>query len=275
MKIDGKAIADGILQELVSQVASLKKSGVTPTLAVLLVGHDGASLSYIKQKEKACETIGAQVILDQLPVSISSTLLKERIQTYNTNPAIHGIIIQRPLPRETAVEPHILDTIDPGKDVDGFVPNSPFDVPVAMAVITILGEIATPTQGKRIIVVGRGETAGIPIARALEARGLKPIIVHSQTPNPQDITKQADILISCVGKDRVVTKESIKSGAILISVGIHREEDGKFHGDYEEEEIADIASSFTPTPGGVGPVNVACLMKNLIKACIMNKGGNV
>lgn len=274
MRIDGKAISAHILEELTPQVTSLKQNGVTPTLAIILIGDNPASVSYIKQKQKAAEAIGAKLILDQQSTSISPKSLKELMQKYNNDSSVHGIIIQRPLP-PTMNALSMNQFVDRKKDVDGFGESSPFDAPVAMAVMTILKEIGAHVEGKRIVVIGRGETAGTPITRALIKRGFHPTIVHSQTPNPRKITKQADILISCVGKKRVVTKEAIKPGAIVIGVGMHREDNGTFHGDYEEEDIADIARAFTPTPGGVGPVNVTCLMKNLIKACMMQTGGKV
>ncbi len=280
MKIDGKAIADKILQNLARQVTALKNKGVTPTLAVILVGDDPASLSYIKQKQKAADAIGAKVILDQQAASISSQVLKERIEKYNDDPSIHGIIIQRPLPKESPIDRDILNEISPKKDVDGFIPSSPYDVPVAKAVLTILREVFALEKknvkaqtfedwlkSQCVAVIGRGETAGKPIADALGEHGCTLSVVHSQTAHPEQVIKTLNIVVSCVGKERVVTKDMIVPGTILISVGIWRGTDGKLHGDYKEEEIKDIASYYTPTPGGVGPVNVACLMQNLVKAC--------
>lgn len=264
MKIDGRAIADTILTGLATDVASLSKKGVIPTLAVILVGDDPASLSFIRQKRIAAEKIGAKLMLDQLPSSASSKSLTSLIEKYNQDPNVHGIIIQRPLPKESRIDRGMLLTVAPAKDIDGFVPNSPFNAPVAEAVATILEEIHQTS--KHIVIIGRGETAGAPIAKLLIKQGVSPVIVHSQTPDPVQRTKTADIIISCVGKPRVITAQSIKPGAVVIGVGMHREDDGKLHGDYEEHDIADIASYFTPTPGGVGPVNVACLMKNLIVA---------
>lgn len=257
MKIDGRAIADSILARL---------SGTTATLAVILVGDDPASLSFIRQKRKAAEKIGARLTLDQLPTSSSPNSLKLLIDKYNKDPNIHGLIIQRPLPKESPINRDTLLTVAPGKDVDGFVPNSPFHAPVADAVFAILEAIHITLPKKNIVIIGRGETAGTPIARLFLQKGLTPTIIHSQTPNPDHLLKNADIVISCVGKHRIVRKEFLKPGVILIGVGMHREEDGKLHGDYEEQEIEDVASYYTPTPGGVGPVNVACLMKNLVSA---------
>jgi methylenetetrahydrofolate dehydrogenase (NADP+)/methenyltetrahydrofolate cyclohydrolase len=160
--------------------------------------------------------------------------------------------------------------VDPKKDVDGFVENSPFDVPIAQAIFTILKHIGITVNNKKVVIVGRGETAGKPIAQAFAKQQCATSIIHSQTPNPKEIMKSADILISCVGKERVVAATAVKPGAILISVGLWRAEDGRLHGDYEENEIKDIASFYTPTPGGIGPLNIASLMQNLVKACTMN-----
>lgn len=330
MKIDGKAIAERILAELTREVVSLKERGVVPTLAVILVGDNPASLAYIRQKEKAAERIGAKLVLCMQSLELSQNQLHELIEKYNTDPSIHGLIVQRPLPKSFAAESIALcSTILLSKDVDGFLPNSPFTVPVAAAVVTLMEEVfysvsparACPAalygepetikrktwipgqarddnfikwlRSKNIVVIGRGETAGKPIADyisrlfatlhadvAIKSNGFTTSlkerrnnqycatirIVHSQTPSPAEIIKQADIAVSCVGKQRVVTKDVIKPGVILIGVGIWRDSEGKLRGDYAEEDIGRIASFYTPTPGGVGPVNVACLMQNLVTA---------
>lgn len=279
MKLDGKIIADTILGNLKKKVVFLQQKNITPSLAVILVGDNPASLAYIKQKQNAAEKIGAKIIFNHQQSGISSATLKKFVDEYNTDPSVHGLIIQRPLPAEMGEVTPILNTVSPKKDVDGFVPNSPFDVPVASAVGEILKNVHAQEKNnkeflpwlkqKNIVVIGRGETAGAPIVSYLQKLECATSIIHSQTPNTEELMKQADIIISCVGKSRVVTPGAIKPGVILISVGIWRDKEGKLHGDYEEEEIAYVASFYTPTPGGVGPVNVACLMKNLLKAAQM------
>lgn len=267
MRIDGKAIADGILENLRAQVSALKQQGITPTLAVIQVGDDPGSNAYIKQKQKAADQIGAKILLSHQSSAISLQTLQNIIQQYNDDQSVHGIIVQRPLPK-TLHASNIL----PSKDVDGFLTNSPYPVPVATAVLAILERShpdfsrVRPFQKRRIVVIGRGETAGKPIADALIKLESHVTIIHSQTTNTDDIIKNGDIVISCVGKPNVVRRDNIKEGSVLLSVGITRGSDGKLHGDYEEEEIKDVASFYTPTPGGVGPVNVACLMANLVKA---------
>lgn len=291
MKIDGRALARDILDSLKNEVAELATHGVTPTLAVILVGDDPASVSYIKQKQHAAETIEANIRIKYLAASIKENELLTLITSLNTDPNIHGIIIQRPLPKKTNIDPMVLNTVVSRKDVDGFVPGSPFVAPVALAVTKILERIFTYEgekqdgfriksgmtgftawlQDKTIVVVGRGETAGKPIAEYL-AKAPRPglgasiTVIHSKTPHPEEILKTADIIVSCTGKQGIITKNVIKTDAVLIGVGIGRDGDHKLQGDYNEAEIEGLASYYTPTPGGVGPVNVACLMANLVTA---------
>lgn len=282
MLLDGKALADDILTSLTGEVGTLIAGGIQPTLAVILVGDDPASLAYIRQKQKAAERIGANLIFDHQTSSLTGGGLYNLIAKYNSDPAVHGLIVQRPIPKEVGKVDDVLAKVQQAKDVDGFLPDSPFDVPVALAVGEILKAIFSSTPEKsadyvtwlkkqHIAVVGRGETAGRPIAAYLEKQECATSIIHSQTPNTAGILKNADIVISCVGKERVVTCDNIKPGATLISVGIWRDASGKLRGDYDQADIEGIAGWYTPTPGGVGPVNVACLMKNLVKACTMEK----
>jgi methylenetetrahydrofolate dehydrogenase (NADP+)/methenyltetrahydrofolate cyclohydrolase len=261
MKIDGKTIAEGILADLTRKV---KQFHVTPTLAVILVGDDPESLSYIRQKQKATEKIGGRFIFEHLPKAALPKEVAARVAMYNKDPSVHGLIVQRPLPPHIDIS--INQSVYPKKDVDGFVENSPFEVPIAMAIFTILKHINISIKNKNTVIVGKGETAGKPIAAAFAKKQCATSIISSKTPNPVEIMKTADIIISCVGKQRVVTHGALKPGVILISVGLSRGEDGKLHGDYEEGEIKNIASFYTPTPGGVGPLNIASLMQNLVLA---------
>lgn len=289
MKIDGKALAEAILTSVAAKISDLKGNGIVPTLAVILVGDDRESLAYIRQKQKITERIGGRFIFEHLPKTTTPKELAARIAMYNADPTVHGLIVQRPVPIAGDIRT-ILNTVKPQKDVDGFIPNSPFDVPIAKAVLDILQHIyhlsfsighfgditakkeqhpdfSTWLQSKSIVILGRGDTAGRPIAEALAKQHCTTSIIHSQTPNPKEIMKSADILISCVGRKEVVITHDIKPGVILMSVGLWRDTDGKLEGDYSEEEVKDIASYYTPTPGGVGPLNIASLMQNLLKAC--------
>ena len=263
MIIDGKAIADSILAHLTDEVAVLKSHGITPSMAVIQIGDNPASLAYIRQKQKAAERIGAKLVVSHQSSDISTNEFITLIEKYNNDPNIHGVIVQRPLPQPVG-EYHV--TIK--KDVDGFEDHSPFDVPVAIAVEMILKSIHADFT-KKIVIIGRGSTAGAPILHYFDKLHCTTSQIHSKTENAATILKSADIIISCVGKSNVVTSDTIKPGVILVSVGIWRDEAGKLHGDYEPDDIADKASWYTPTPGGVGPVNVACLMQNLVKACSM------
>jgi methylenetetrahydrofolate dehydrogenase (NADP+)/methenyltetrahydrofolate cyclohydrolase len=280
MIIDGKKLAKSILSDCKKSVLDLKTLGITPTMAVILIGNDPGSISYVKQKEKAALEIGAELLMSRQSLDVSIQTIQNIINSNNNNPAIHGIIIQRPLPTHLK-DPELLNSIDPKKDIDGFVPNTPFDVPVAKAVNKILQKMYEERNRKydekeyyhwlgtqQIVVIGRGETAGKPIADFLFRSQSSPVIIHNSTSKNDKHTalQQADIVISCVGKAHTVEPTYLKHGVMLISVGIWRDNEGKLHGDYEEDDVKDIASFYTPTPGGVGPVNVSCLMENLIQA---------
>jgi methylenetetrahydrofolate dehydrogenase (NADP+)/methenyltetrahydrofolate cyclohydrolase len=292
MEINGKQIADDLLQTLQKKVETLKKEHIVPTMAVILVGDDPGSASYVRQKEKAAERIGATLRATCYEGSVTKEEIQSTMQQLNNDPGVHGIIIQRPLPKHLQ-DPTLLNSILPTKDIDGFVPGSKFQVPVAIAVERILDVIchAGPDPAslrfrlggrndnfyrwlsrQNIVIIGRGETAGGPIAKQFQMSNVKCQMIHSQTREEEKkrLLINADIIMSCVGKERVIKKENIKKGVILISVGIWRDNEGKLHGDYDEDEIKDIASFYTPTPGGVGPVNVACLMENLITASTLS-----
>lgn len=283
MKIDGREIAGEIFEKLKKEVEELKKKNIIPHLVIILVGNDPASKAYVRQKELKATQIGAKATVINLESKIKNSELIKLIEKLNNDSSIHGIIVQRPLP------PHIdsgeIDSAtDVKKDIDAFRKESPFPIPIVCAILTILENIFNHflvssvssdssvsslndwIKSKNIIIVGKGETGGGPIIETFKKMGIEPNVIDSKTKNPQDIKKNADIIISAVGKLNVVKKEEIKKGVILLSIGLHKEKDGKLHGDYEEEEIKDIAGFYTPTPGGVGPVNVACLLENLIKA---------
>lgn len=281
MIIDGKAISAKILTSLMDKVISAKSRGISPCMAVILVGDDPASLAYIKQKQKAAATIGATVIFDQQPSNITKETLLALITKYNNDDSVHGLIVQRPIPASLGDISSILDSINPDKDIDGFLPNSHYVVPVAVAVGECLKEVyranITPQsfdeinyltwlKEKNIVIIGRGTTAGGPIYHYFQSLDCATSQISSQTPNPNAVTLEADIIVSCVGKPHIVTSTNCKKDAILISVGIWRDEFGKLHGDYEPSEIENHVGWYTPTPGGVGPINVACLMQNLLNA---------
>lgn len=263
MKIDGKKIAQNIFEELRKKVKKLQERNIIPHLAIILVGNDPASQAYVKRKELKAEEIEAKTTIRHFSSETSLSTLLEAIQQFNNDSETHGVIVQQPLPPHIDIE-KITQAIDPEKDVDGFHKNSKFQPPIARAVLEILKPYLT--KSKKIVVIGKGETGGKPIAAAIKKIGNDPIIIDSKTKNPKSLTKTADILISAVGKSNVITSDMIKKGSILISIGMHKGTDGKLHGDYEENQIKKTASFYTPTPGGVGPVNVAMLLKNLVVA---------
>ena len=293
MKIDGRQIADNIFDDLKERVGELQKNNIIPKLAVILVGENPSSEVYVLQKQLRGKEINVEIEILRFPETVSGETLIDKIRELNLNSQIHGIIVQRPLPAH--INPDTIENeIADSKDVDGFKPGSPFHVPLVLAVVKILEEAFTSLQAnemseaisgiaaspsaprndeftywlksKKIVLLGKGSTAGKPLLDYFKEIGANFQLVDSKTENPQEITKQADIIISSVGKESTIKPEMLKSGVILIGVGINKNEEGKLHGDYDEDQIKDIASLYTPTPGGVGPVNVAMLLQNLLTA---------
>ncbi|HYK09133.1 MAG TPA: bifunctional 5,10-methylenetetrahydrofolate dehydrogenase/5,10-methenyltetrahydrofolate cyclohydrolase [Candidatus Eisenbacteria bacterium] len=278
MILDGKTVANYILAGLIERVDLLESEHhIQPHLAVVRVGDNPETTSYIAQKEKKAKEIGVVVSVYNHEENVSQETLQETIDFLQRDESIHGIILQLPIPK-TLNEKALIASIMPTKDVDGFVANSPFTVPLAAAIMKLLEvpmmkeTVATGEsfnewlQSKNIVVMGKGPTGGLPIIAQLQERGADPIIIDSTTPNPSFITKAADIIITAVGKPGILTKDMITKDTILLNVGMTRGDDEKFYGDYKEDDIKDIAGWYTPTPGGVGPVNVACLLENVILA---------
>ena len=285
MLLDGRTVANFILEDLADRVHILVGTeGFAPHMAVVRVGDNPETTSYILQKEKKAKEIGALVSVYNHPENITQEKLQATIDFLKNDPSVHGIILQLPIPKNLN-EQALIASIPPEKDIDGFTPNSPFTVPIASAIMKLL-EIPMIKEtiktgdsfndwlkSKQIVVMGKGTTGGLPIIVELRKRGAAPLIIDSQTKNPEDLTKKADIIITAVGKRGVLTKNMIKKDVILLNVGMTRGDDEKFYGDYSEEDVKDIAGWYTPTPGGVGPVNVACLMENLVVAA-ENKAKN-
>lgn len=262
MRVNGKKIADTILEELKKKVA---ESEIEPTLAIIQVGNLQESSAYIREKKRAGKKIGVKVIHDYLPDATGEAEISQKISKYNTAASIQSIIVQLPLPSHINSD-NVISKISPTKDVDGFLPSSPHQPPVACAVLKVLqiGPIfLKKLRSKQIVIIGRGRTGGKPLMQTFNKMEIPYTLIHSQTKNPVQTMRTADIIISCVGKPHIVTSAKIKSGVILISVGVYRAEDGKLHGDYEEAEIKDKAAFYTPTPGGIGPLTVACLLQNV------------
>lgn len=275
MKLDGKQLATNILENLTRVVEKLKSSGITPTMAIILIGSDPNSLIYIKQKGLKAESIGAETKLLSFDEATGNDEIEKLVVKLNNDKNIHGLIIQRPTPPQIKIN-ELSDLINPVKEIDGFGKNSIYPVPVAQASLKLIEEAYKLTKVKQnfndwlknqnVVVIGKGETAGRPIINLLQKFGVNPKVVDSKTENPDKITNSADILVSSVGKENFVTPKKLKKGVILIGVGLTKGTSGKLVGDYDEEKIKKIASFYSPTPGGVGPVNVSCLMENLVAA---------
>ncbi len=265
MILKGQPIADSIYQKLIPFISALGKKDITPTLQIILIGNNPRSVSYVNQKKINGNRIGVNVFIDKKDEDITEEQLKTIIKNYNADSSIHGLIVQLPLPSQIN-ENQIIQSVTSSKDVDGFLSNSPFINPLAKAVLTLLKKNLDRFDNKKICVIGKGKTGGAPIYRELKKMTESVVQIDRATKDPDKIIQSSDIVISCVGKRRVVNSKNCKKGATLISAGLHSE-NGKLKGDYDEEEIKNIASYYTPTPGGIGPVNVACLLENTVLAC--------
>ncbi len=271
MRISGKKVADEIKADLILRIEDLRKKNIKPKIAIITLGPEGAWETYVRQKLKVATELGIEAVFIPLGGADEKSLLK-KIEEINQDKSFHGMIVQRPMPG-VINKKTVTDAIAPEKDVDGFQENSKFEVPVWLATKRLievsLAELGTKKKWSEFnfVILGKGETAGAPAIKALKKLGAEPMVIDSKTRNPNDLIKNADIVITSVGKSRVINKSNIKPGVILIGVGTHvANEDGKLHGDYEESEIENLAGSYTPTPGGVGPVNLSYLFQNLVEA---------
>ncbi len=272
--IDGKKIAAEIREEIRGQVVDLQvRTGKVPGLAAVLVGEDPASATYVRTKTRACQEAGIASRQLTPPGDITEPNLLQVIHELNRDPAIHGILVQLPLPKHLD-ERVILEAVSPRKDVDGFtfanigrlVENKPQFVPCTPAgIIELLDREAVEIKGRNAVVVGRSEIVGKPVAFLLLHRHATVTICHSRTPDLAAETRRADILVAAVGRPRLITGAMIKPGAVVIDVGINRVE-GKLVGDVDFDSAARVASAITPVPGGVGPMTVALLLQNTLRA---------
>lgn len=276
VKIDGNEIANDLLDELKKRVEKLQEAKITPHLAIILVGNDPGSVAYVSQKKIKAELIGIKTTIKNFPSETSMSELLSKIQEFNDDKSVHGIIVQQPLPIQINLK-EIISAINPEKDIEGFHSDSHFQMPIAMAVLKILEKVYTSAsniqlrfvewlKSKNIVVIGKGETGGKPIIQMLEKMKVSLATIDSQTKNPENLTTKADIIISAVGKGNTLKPEMIKAGVALIGIGIARGESAKLMGDYDQNEVKNIASFYTATPGGIGPINVAMLLKNTVAA---------
>lgn len=269
MKIDGKVIASELIEQLKERVDELKEKKKTPHLYIITFGKNEQTQSYLKQKLLRAEQIGAKVTIKRLGKNTSTEKVHKLIESLNKDKKVNGIIVQRPLIKNLNEE-HISTAIILPKDVDGFHPHSKFATPVALAVIKLIEStiehenIYEYLKSKKIAVLGKGVTAGGPTIRLFKKLGINVKVIDSKTKDREKIIKNSDIIVSAVGK-KVINAGMLKKGSILIGIGMHMVE-GKLKGDYDEDEIKDKVSFYSPTPGGVGPVNVTMLMKNLVEA---------
>ncbi|MDH3672320.1 MAG: bifunctional methylenetetrahydrofolate dehydrogenase/methenyltetrahydrofolate cyclohydrolase FolD [Gammaproteobacteria bacterium] len=285
--IDGKAIAAQIRQEAKNEVEVLKDRGVTPCLAAVLVGDVAASKVYVKNKRKACENIGIASVLHTPTAEISEPELLKLIDELNHDQAIHGILVQLPLPKHID-ETKVIEAIDPSKDVDGFHPYNVGRLVIGLdtfrsctpaGVQELLLRSGIDVAGQHVVIIGRSNIVGKPMANIVvqkqKGANATVTICHSRTRNLPEITRQADILISALGQPQFVKPDMVKQGAVVIDVGINRIDDPssdkgyKLVGDVDFEPVSKVASAVTPVPGGVGPMTVAMLMVNTIKAARM------
>lgn len=268
--IDGKAISAQIKDELKQKVSDMKAQGKEITLAVIQVGTDAASTVYVGNKKKACEYIGIRSLSYELPEETSEAELLRLIDDLNERADVNGILVQLPLPKQID-ESKVIRSIAPGKDVDGFHPQSVgalcigekgFVSCTPAGIIELLKRSGVKIAGKECVVIGRSNIVGKPMALLLLRENGTVTVAHSKTENLKEVTARADILIVAVGKPRMITAEYVKEGAVVIDVGIHRNENNKLCGDVDYEDVAPVCSAITPVPGGVGPMTIAMLMYN-------------
>lgn len=271
--IDGKTISLQIKEELKQKAADLREQGTTVTLAVIQVGDNPASCVYVRNKKKGCEYIGIGSLSYELPEETTQEELLSLIQELNGRSDVNGILVQLPLPAHID-EDTVIKAIDPQKDVDGFHPQSvgalcigqPGFVSCTPAgIIQLLKRSGISIEGKECVVLGRSNIVGKPMSLLLLRENATVTIAHSRTKNLKEVTSRADILIVAIGKPKMVTREYVKEGAVVIDVGINRDENNKLCGDVDFEDVEPICSAITPVPGGVGPMTIAMLLNNCIE----------
>lgn len=272
--IDGNALARKIRAEVAVRAAALTARGRQPGLAVILVGEDPASQVYVRHKVNDCETSGVRSVLDRYPATFSEADLLARIEVLNADPSIHGILVQMPLPRH--IDPHkVIETISPSKDVDGFHVQSAGALMVGQpgfrpctpyGCMKLIETTGISLKGKNAVVIGRSNTVGKPMALLLLQANATVTVCHSGTADIGLYTRQADVVVAAVGKRMVLTADMVKPGAVVIDVGMNRDEDGKLCGDVDFEGVKEVAGWITPVPGGVGPMTRAMLLVNTLEA---------
>jgi methylenetetrahydrofolate dehydrogenase (NADP+)/methenyltetrahydrofolate cyclohydrolase len=272
--IDGTALARQMRAGVAERVAALKARGTTPGLAVVLVGDDPASAVYVRNKVKACEEAGMRSVLEKYDATLSEADLLARVAALNADPAIHGILVQMPLPRH--IDPHkVIESIDTRKDVDGFSVTSAGELMAGLpglrpatpyGCMKLIESTGQPIRGKHAVVIGRSNTVGKPMALLLLQANCTVTVCHSATPDLAHHTRQADIVVAAVGRRGTLNAAMVKPGAIVIDVGMNRNDTGKLCGDVDFDAVREVAGWITPVPGGVGPMTITMLLVNTIEA---------
>ncbi|HFI0640539.1 MULTISPECIES: bifunctional methylenetetrahydrofolate dehydrogenase/methenyltetrahydrofolate cyclohydrolase [Streptococcus] len=275
--IDGKALGVKMQAALAEKTARLKEEkGLVPGLVVILVGENPASQVYVRNKERSALAAGFKSEVVRVPDTISESDLLDLIERYNQDDEWHGILVQLPLPAHISEE-KVLLAIDPDKDVDGFHPTNmgkfwsghPVMIPSTPAgIMEMFKEYQIELEGKSALVIGRSNIVGKPMAQLLLDANATVTIAHSRTKNLPELARQADILVVAIGRGHFVTKEFVKPGAVVIDVGMNRDENGKLIGDVKYDEVSEVASHITPVPGGVGPMTITMLMEQTYEACV-------
>ena len=272
--LDGKSLAGAVRTALKQKVAALVQRGVVPGLDVILAGDDAASRVYVRNKTLAAAEIGVRSQLHEFKQDVSEVTLLQKVKVLNENPATHAILVQLPLPKHIDAA-RVLEAVAPAKDVDGFheanlgalLAGRPGVVPCTPAgVMRLIEHAGVPLAGRRAVVIGRSNIVGKPVALLLLQKDASVTICHSKSKDLKAITKQADILVAAVGRAKLVGAEMVKPGACVIDVGVNRLPDGKLAGDVDYEAVKEVAGWITPVPGGVGPMTVAMLLENCVRA---------
>ncbi|MBW8348071.1 bifunctional methylenetetrahydrofolate dehydrogenase/methenyltetrahydrofolate cyclohydrolase FolD [Bacillus sp. IITD106] len=272
--IDGKEISNHIRAGLEQEVAKLTAEGIKPGLAVILVGNNQASRTYVTSKQKSCKAIGMHSELIELPGNVEEHVLLNEIETLNNRDDIHGILVQLPLPAHIS-ETKVIETISPSKDVDGFHPvnigkmmtgQDTFLPCTPFGVLEMLKYMNLPIAGKHAVIVGRSNIVGKPAGQLLLNENATVTYCHSKTDDLASYTKKADIVVAAVGRAKMITSDYVKEGAIVIDVGMNRDENGKLCGDVDYDDVFDKAGYITPVPGGVGPMTITMLLYNTVKS---------
>ncbi|WP_101911041.1 bifunctional methylenetetrahydrofolate dehydrogenase/methenyltetrahydrofolate cyclohydrolase FolD [Marasmitruncus massiliensis] len=274
MLIDGKAVSASLREAMKAEVEELAEQGITPGLAVVLVGDDPASQVYVRNKEKGCEELGIYSEKYELPAATTQRELMDLVETLNKKPDIDGILVQLPLPDHLDSNA-VIEAISPDKDVDAFHASNVGRIMLGdyrflpctpAGIMELIHSTGIEVEGKECVIVGRSNIVGKPMAMLLLHENGTVTVCHSRTKNLAEVTRRADILVAAVGKPNFITAEMVKEGAVVIDVGMNRDGNGKLCGDVDFEAVGEVAGAITPVPGGVGPMTITMLLKNTITA---------